>query len=269
MQPETLRSFIGNSNGQLPVELQQLIRPNECERYTRVAKITPLMESVMWQILQCLFQGIMKRMYLESKALELVSLFLGQESEIQQVERAVKPPNAGTLERIQYTRYFSGYFGDDAGTIQTALLPDNQTLEREYFYERSKQSDYRLSTDVVGKFTTGSIKHQLLFGVDLGRISGEFSGQSREIAPRNFTRWKQHFKETAKVFGKTEVAKQLLNGYYQRVEKLKQALGTLHDEPKKHESQSFHASFVYVSNGLYLAPHGVLDDIEKYLVNTP
>lgn len=104
MQPETLRSFIGNSNGQLPVGLQQLIRPNERERYTRVAKITPSMESVMWQILQCPFQGIMKRMYLESKALELVSLVLGQESEIQMGERTIKPLNAGTLERIHYAR---------------------------------------------------------------------------------------------------------------------------------------------------------------------
>jgi iron complex transport system substrate-binding protein len=64
--------------------------------------------------------------------------------------------------------------------------------------------------------------------------------------------WKQHLKETAKVFGKTELAEQLLNGYYQRVEKLKQALVTLHDAPQKNYSQPFHASFVHVSNGLYL-----------------
>lgn len=103
IQPETLRSFIGNSNGQLPSELQHLIRPVEQENYTRVAKITPLMESVMWQILQCPFQGITKRMYLESKALELVSLVLEQESEIQK-GRAIKPLNVGTLDRIHYAR---------------------------------------------------------------------------------------------------------------------------------------------------------------------
>jgi len=104
MQPETLRSFIGHSNGQLPIELQQLIKPSDREIYTRVAKITPLMESAIWQILQCPFQGTMKRMYLESKALELASLVLAQESEIQKRERAIKPPNAGTLERIHYAR---------------------------------------------------------------------------------------------------------------------------------------------------------------------
>ena len=84
---------------------------------------------------------------------------------------------------FQYTRYFSGYFGDDAGTFPTVLLPDNRTLEREYFNERSEQSDYRLSTDVIGKFVTGSIQHQLLFGLDLGKVIGEFSRLSREIAP--------------------------------------------------------------------------------------
>lgn len=104
MQPETLCSFIGNSTEQLPTELQQLIRPVEQENYTRVAKVTPFMESVMWQILRCPYQGITKRMYLESKVLELVSLVLEQESEIQKGERAIKPLNAGTLERIHYAR---------------------------------------------------------------------------------------------------------------------------------------------------------------------
>lgn len=104
IQPETLCSFIGNSNRQLPSELQHVIRPVEQENYTRVAKITPLMESVMWQILRCPFQGFTKRMYLESKALELVSLVLEQESEIQKGERAIKPLNAGTLERIHYAK---------------------------------------------------------------------------------------------------------------------------------------------------------------------
>jgi iron complex outermembrane recepter protein len=85
---------------------------------------------------------------------------------------------------FQYTRYFSAYFGDDGkgGTFPTALLPDNRTLERIYLNERSEQSDYRLSTDVIGNFATGSIQHQLLFGLDLGRVTGEFSGQNREIA---------------------------------------------------------------------------------------
>jgi iron complex outermembrane recepter protein len=84
---------------------------------------------------------------------------------------------------FQYTRYFSGYFDDDGGTFSTALLPDNRTLERDFFNERSEASDYRLATDIVGEFATGSIQHQLLLGLDLGKEVGEFSSQNREIAP--------------------------------------------------------------------------------------
>ncbi|MDM9382663.1 iron-siderophore ABC transporter substrate-binding protein [Chlorogloeopsis sp. ULAP01] len=65
--------------------------------------------------------------------------------------------------------------------------------------------------------------------------------------------WKQHLKETAKVFDKTEVATQLLNGYYQRVEELKQVLETLQKNSQNNHIQPFYASFAFVSNGLYLA----------------
>ncbi|AFZ28801.1 periplasmic binding protein [Gloeocapsa sp. PCC 7428] len=62
--------------------------------------------------------------------------------------------------------------------------------------------------------------------------------------------WKQHLIETAKVFDKTEVATQLLDGYYQRVEEIKQSLRVLQ---KSSQQQPFYVSFAYVSNGLTLA----------------
>lgn len=53
IHPETLCSFIGDTTGQLPTELQPLVRPSEQEYYTRVAAVTLTMETVLWQILQC------------------------------------------------------------------------------------------------------------------------------------------------------------------------------------------------------------------------
>ncbi|MFQ4144496.1 TonB-dependent siderophore receptor [Chlorogloeopsis sp. ULAP02] len=55
--------------------------------------------------------------------------------------------------------------------VSTQLLPDNRTVTRG-FTERSEllYSEYNLLTDVIGKFSTGSIEHQLLFGVDLRRL---------------------------------------------------------------------------------------------------
>lgn len=120
IHPETLCSFIGDTTGQLPTELQPLVRPIEQEYYTRVAAVTLTMETVLWQILQCPYRSITKRMYLESKALELASLVLEQESEIQMGgyatshgdaertyrlgERDMQPLNPKALEQIHYAR---------------------------------------------------------------------------------------------------------------------------------------------------------------------
>ncbi|NDJ17451.1 helix-turn-helix domain-containing protein [Myxacorys almedinensis] len=104
LQPEALQGFVSNRSGQLPSSLQHLIRPVSQEIYTRVAKLTPGMESILWQIVRCGHQGVLKRLYLEGKALELMSLVLEQESEIQTGQRAVKSLNAGTLERIHYAK---------------------------------------------------------------------------------------------------------------------------------------------------------------------
>ncbi len=104
LQPETLQSFIGGTDGQLPPALHHLIRPIEQENYTRVARLTPMMEGILWQIVRCSHRGLLKRVYLEAKALELVSLVLEQENEIQAGSQAIKPLPAGTLERIHYAK---------------------------------------------------------------------------------------------------------------------------------------------------------------------
>lgn len=104
LYPHTLQSFVGRADSQWPQPLRHLIRPAEQENYTRVARLTPMMEGILWQIVRCSRQGVTKRMYLEGKALELVSLVLEQESEIQTGQRATKQLNAGTLERIHYAK---------------------------------------------------------------------------------------------------------------------------------------------------------------------
>ncbi|WP_169267182.1 helix-turn-helix transcriptional regulator [Brasilonema octagenarum] len=106
IHPDTLCSFISNPTGQLPTGLQQLIRPIEQECYTRVATVTSAMETVLWQILRCPYRGIPKRIFLESKALELVSLVLDQEIEIHTGDdrTIIQPLKPGTLDRIHYAQ---------------------------------------------------------------------------------------------------------------------------------------------------------------------
>jgi AraC-like DNA-binding protein len=112
LEPQILYSFIGHADGQLPVSLQHLVRSVEQEQYTRVGTVTPAMETALWQMLQCPYRGLLKRLFLESRALELVRLVLEQEMAIQasqggmttRGDRPSLPLKPGTLERIYYAQ---------------------------------------------------------------------------------------------------------------------------------------------------------------------
>jgi iron complex outermembrane receptor protein len=80
-------------------------------------------------------------------------------------------------------RYSFLNFEADDITIGTALLPDNRTLLRDSFDLEDQYLDYRLQTNVVGGFSTGSIDHQLLFGIDLGRLDNSLIFINRPGAP--------------------------------------------------------------------------------------
>jgi iron complex outermembrane recepter protein len=67
-------------------------------------------------------------------------------------------------------------FGTQLGTFGSAtvrlgsLLEDGRTISRGYQIDDNVEiENYSLQTDLIGKFNTGSIKHQLLFGFDLSR----------------------------------------------------------------------------------------------------
>jgi iron complex outermembrane receptor protein len=66
------------------------------------------------------------------------------------------------------------------------LLEDSRTLER--YFEKSDESseNYTLQNELVGKFKTGSIAHQVLFGVELFRERYSFFLQDAPIAPIDF-----------------------------------------------------------------------------------
>lgn len=68
----------------------------------------------------------------------------------------------------------------------TGLLEDNRTLERGLVTTGERiQETYILETNVVGKFRTGSIEHQVLVGVDLSRDYSQATKDNffREIRP--------------------------------------------------------------------------------------
>jgi AraC family transcriptional activator of pyochelin receptor len=63
---------------QLPSELRQIANNGRVQPYYRSGVTTPEMQMVLHQILHCPYQGLMKRLYLEGKALELMTLQFNQ-----------------------------------------------------------------------------------------------------------------------------------------------------------------------------------------------
>ena len=103
-EPEVLRSFAASSDGELSKDVQHLAGSSDKISYVRYGDTQPLMNNALQQILHCTYQGILKRMYLESKAIELMALVIDHEVVTQQKEikqAALKPEQ---LERVYYAR---------------------------------------------------------------------------------------------------------------------------------------------------------------------
>ncbi|MHC5860445.1 TonB-dependent siderophore receptor [Nostoc sp.] len=66
------------------------------------------------------------------------------------------------------------YHFETSALLGTSLDPDDRTLNRILNQGQFNDEAYNLATDIIGKFSTGSIQHQLLFGFDLSRFDYEY-----------------------------------------------------------------------------------------------
>jgi iron complex outermembrane recepter protein len=72
---------------------------------------------------------------------------------------------------LQNAFYFSDYYLQNVNSyFVTGLDPDLRTVQRGVQDNDYKERGFDLTTSILGKFSTGSIRHQLLFGVDLKRL---------------------------------------------------------------------------------------------------
>ncbi|MEL6139173.1 MAG: AraC family transcriptional regulator [Cyanobacteria bacterium J06628_6] len=101
---EALRSFISDSSEELPKVLKHLIRPRGSACYKRVGKTSPMMSALLQQILQCPYKGLTKRMYLESKAIELLALLMEEEATIHQGDPQTALLDLDYCDRIHYAQ---------------------------------------------------------------------------------------------------------------------------------------------------------------------
>lgn len=85
VEPDIFRHFSRDCLDFMPTELKALISQKSDQIfYRKVGAITPAMQQALQQIINCPYQGITKQIYIESKALELISLQFTQLTQSQQ-----------------------------------------------------------------------------------------------------------------------------------------------------------------------------------------
>jgi AraC family transcriptional regulator, transcriptional activator of the genes for pyochelin and ferripyochelin receptors len=97
------KTLIADEIEQLPQLIQQVMEIQDEVEYRHLAKTTPTMHNLINQILNCPYQGITRRLYLESKALELIALRLEQikSDTAKNLPSNLQPDD---IERIYYAR---------------------------------------------------------------------------------------------------------------------------------------------------------------------
>lgn len=100
---DALSGFIPLQSQSFPPELIKAIEGSNHEYFWNIDKIGVAMHLALSQMLYCPYQGWTKRIYLESKCLELVALKLEQITEEQRL-RCPQPLKPDDVERIYYAR---------------------------------------------------------------------------------------------------------------------------------------------------------------------
>jgi len=97
---EFFSNFIEEDLEQIPIFLRQALIGGKVQPYYHQGKITGQMRRVLHQILQCPHQGLMKRMYLESKAVELITLHFQQFQEQEVHDCSLTAKSLSDIDKI-------------------------------------------------------------------------------------------------------------------------------------------------------------------------
>jgi AraC family transcriptional regulator, transcriptional activator of the genes for pyochelin and ferripyochelin receptors len=105
VDPRLLITFDAE-NSHLPLPLERLRQGNEGDRFHQsLGRITPAMQTALQHILQCPYQGATKRLYLESKVLELLALQIHQWTEhTLSSNEASRPLRPDDIERLYHAK---------------------------------------------------------------------------------------------------------------------------------------------------------------------
>lgn len=104
IEPDAFQSFVGDASGHVPAVLQHLIGDPNQAYYVRPGRATPAMHVALQQILQCPYHGWMKRLFLDSKVLELMTLLLAHEVEARQGKQPVAHLKLDDVDRLHQAK---------------------------------------------------------------------------------------------------------------------------------------------------------------------
>ena len=103
VEPWLLHQFVEKNLVNLPLGLRQILQGDHAQSYVHSAATTPIMQMALHQLWHCPHQGMTRRLYLESKAIELLALKLDQLNTTPKrpLPKALKPKD---IERIHYAK---------------------------------------------------------------------------------------------------------------------------------------------------------------------
>jgi AraC-like DNA-binding protein len=94
LTPDRLQTLFGDEIDCFPSELQRMVSLDESLPFSPVRNITPEMQIALQQMLDCPYRGVMKQMYLESKAIEVLVLWFDQAAADD------RPPSPTTMPKV-------------------------------------------------------------------------------------------------------------------------------------------------------------------------
>ncbi len=104
VSPSILYSFMDDPQSAFPDRLKMVVQGVDPQGYYHKGSITPSMQSALYEIINCPYKGVIRKVFMESKALELVAYKLAQ---IQMLETRSKPRPAIRLnenEKIHHAK---------------------------------------------------------------------------------------------------------------------------------------------------------------------
>ncbi|AVH69241.1 helix-turn-helix transcriptional regulator [Nostoc sp. 'Lobaria pulmonaria (5183) cyanobiont'] len=184
MSPDVLRTFFPTTDGEILPQLRFLAKGDDWQTLV-YPEITPTIQGVVQQIINCPYHGVTKRMYLQAKVLELMTLQLTPILAHQEGLQPLPRLKSGTIARIHHAReILHSNLENPPLLLELAQMVgiSDRTLRRG-FQELFGTTVFRYLTDKrmewaeqllrQGNTTVGEVAHQVGYS-EQGRFASAF-----------------------------------------------------------------------------------------------